>query len=229
MNTRRDEIAIALAGSNYIYRLLKRVFAGEPNLQLTQALTDEFTDEALSLFLSEESFAPYKELFAQLKQATTADCDKIISHLKGEYTYLMLGPGKLPAPPWESVYVNKTRMLFQESTLEVRRAYLEYNLLPAEYPHVADDHIAMELDFMARLGQLAEQSLEAGDTAQLQKILSSQKAFLENHLLVWIGDFAQEMQSATTHYLYPQMACLTKEFLHASHSAISELISAIAN
>ena len=229
MSTRRDEIAIALTSCNYIYRLLKQVFAGEPSPELVQALTDEFTEEVLTLLLSEESLAPYKELFAQLKQAVSANPDKTIGYLKSEFVYLMWGPGQLPAPPWESVYVNKTRMLFQQSTLEVRRAYLEYNLLPAEYPHVADDHIAIELDFLAQLGQLAEESLEAGDIPKLQKILSGQKEFLEKHLLVWIGDFAREIQSSKTHYLYPQMACLTKELLHASHSALTEMICAIAN
>lgn len=38
-------------------------------------------------------------------------------------------PGSLPAPPWESAYLSEDRLLFQESTLEVRKAYLKYNYM----------------------------------------------------------------------------------------------------
>ncbi|MCB8816455.1 molecular chaperone TorD family protein [Desulfosporosinus shakirovi] len=74
-----------------------------------------------------------------------------------EYTRLFIGPTKLPVPPWESVYVSKERLLFQESSLKVRQrqCYLNYNFLPAKYRSEADDHIALELDFMYNLSSLA--------------------------------------------------------------------------
>ena len=229
MHSQSDELAIALAGRCIIYQLLKGVFGQEPNLQLLQTITDEFTLEVLDLFLDEEQLAPFREQFSQLSKALSSDGEAVIDKIKSEYVYLMLGPGKLPAPPWESVYVNKARVIFQESTLKVREAYLEYDLLPAEYPHVADDHLAIELDFMSRLGEMGQESFDKGDMQQLRKILSSQKAFLDNHLLVWIGDFAELIQSSKTNHFYPQMALLTKALLFADRDVLEELLTVIAD
>ncbi|MEI3231097.1 MAG: molecular chaperone TorD family protein, partial [Gordonibacter pamelaeae] len=48
-----------------------------------------------------------------------------LGQLRSVYTKLFIGPAKLPAPPWESVYATGGRpLLFQESTLAVRRRLL---------------------------------------------------------------------------------------------------------
>lgn len=224
MNAVSDEIAIVLAGRSYTYQLLKQVFGHEPSVHLLKTVLNEFTWEVLELFLDEECLVPYKELFAELNKAVLADSDATISRLKSEYVYLLIGPDKLPAPPWESVYVNKARVIFQESTLKVRKAYLEHQLLPAEYPHVADDHIAIELDFMAKLGKMCQDYFEAGDIPQTRKILTDQRDFLQNHLLVWIDEFAQQIQNSKTHHFYPPMASLTAQLLRTDLSIIEELL-----
>ena len=223
MDSYCDEIGIILSGRTYIYRMLKHVFGHEPNLQLIETLTGEFTEEALALFLDDEQLAPYNKLFAKIKNSISGNSEATLECIKSEYTNLMLGPYKLPAPPWESVYVNKVRLIFQKSTLKVRQAYLEYNLLPSEYPHVPDDHIAIELDFMLRLGQFCQESFVKSDAQRFHKILSDQKLFLENHILVWIYDFAEQIQQSKTHHFYPQMASLTANILQADYNIIEEL------
>jgi len=219
-----DEVIIVLAGRNYIYQLLAHVFREKPGSQLLEGLTGGFTEEVLDMMLDEKCLTSYKKLFAQLRTDISITPNDIIDRIKDEYVYLMLGPEKLIAPPWESVYVNKAPLLFQESTLKVRQAYLDYDLLPAAYPHEADDHLALELDYMAHLAQLSRERFEKNDIPQLQKILSDQKAFLENHLLVWIGDFAEQIQSSKKRYFYPHMASLTKHVVHADHAALNELL-----
>ena len=219
-----DEIAIVLAGRSFIYQMLAHVFQQEPSRELLEALTTSFTTEVLELMLDEECFEPYKVMLAELSAAMTEAPADTIECLKSEYVCLLLGPGKLSAPPWESVYVNKAPLLFQESTLQVRQAYLEYNLLPAKYPREADDHLAIELNFMAHLAQLSLESFEKNDFLELRKILSDAKTFLENHLLVWIGDFVCQIQTSKTHHFYPKIASLTKHILHADHAALDELL-----
>jgi len=219
-----EEVAIVLAGRAYIYQLLGHVFGQEPSFELLKGITSGLTEEVLELMLDEEGLASYTALSTRLQTAISSEPEQILDTIKSEYVYLMLGPEKLPAPPWESVYVNKAPLLFQESTLKVRQAYLEYDLLPAAYPHEADDHLALEINFMAHLGQLSQESFEKNDVRQLQKILSDQKAFLEKHLLVWIGDFAEQIQNSKKRDFYPQMACLTKHILHADLAALDELL-----
>lgn len=229
MNTQNDGIAILLANRCYLYRLLQRIFADEPNSELIEIVINQHTQEAMGLLLDEEEhgFDHYLVLFTQLREAMAEDAEDTLDKLKREYTYLLIGPNKLPAPPWESVYITKERLIFQESTLNVRRAYLEYKFLPANYPHEPDDHLALELDFMAHLAGLAQERFEEGKTEEVRKLLLDQKAFLEKHLLVWIGDFAKQIQQSTTHYFYPPVAELTEQILKVDLAAVEELISSM--
>lgn len=226
MTTQNDGIAILLANRHYLYELLQHVFGHEPGAELMKVLTDEHTQDALGLLLDEDSseLQEYLHLLAKLKEAISSDEAETLDKLNSEYTYLMLGPNKLPAPPWESVYLTKERTIFQESTLKVRREYLKYNFLPANYPHEADDHLAMELDFMAHLSKMALENFEEEKYEGVKKILSDQKEFLQGHLLVWIGDFTQQIQESKTHYLYPQMAKLTEQVLKVDAVALDEII-----
>lgn len=229
MSNQKDSITIILSNRHYLYKLLHRVFADEPNSELIEIVTSDHTQEALQLVLEDDDtrFAPYFELFGQLKSAISKDAADVLDKLKGEYTKLLIGPGTLPAPPWESVYISKENTLFQESTLKVRRAYLEYNFLPANYPREADDHIALELDFMAHLADLAQESFQVDKLEETKKVLFDQQKFLKEHLLVWIGDFAQKIQESKSHYFYPQMAALTDKALQLDAFVIEEVLKTL--
>ena len=227
MDSQYNAIAIILANRCYLYILLRHVFGHEPNREMLKAVTSDHTCEAMELISDGDEFVPYIERFAELRQAVSNDPEAVLDALKSEYTYLLIGPNKLPAPPWESVYITKERLILQESTMRVRRAYLKYQLLPAEYPHVADDHIAMELDFMARLAQMSQKSLDEGDMEKLETLLADQSAFLDEHLLKWVGAFAEEIQGAKTRHLYPQMVLLTERFLRNDRNLLDELKSVI--
>ncbi|MBM4765338.1 molecular chaperone TorD family protein [Bacillus sp. B15-48] len=223
MNTQTDSITILLANRSYLYRLLQRTFGDEPDFELLKIVTNEHTKESLELLIGE---GDHKfDLLNRLEQGLVHNKKITLDKLKGEYTYLMIGPNKLPAPPWESIYRTKERLIFQESTLKVRKAYLEYNFTHAKYPHEPDDHLSLELDFMAHLSQLAAENLSEGKTKEVKKILEDQKAFLDQHLLVWIGEFAEQIQKSKTHYFYPQMALLTEEVLKVDRKLIEEVIS----
>ncbi|MGI1657363.1 MAG: TorD/DmsD family molecular chaperone [Desulfitobacterium sp.] len=227
MNQQNEAIAILLANRSYFYRLFQRIFGAEPQTEVLKVVTDPHTREGLQLLLQEDEhlFDKHFEVLEQVLQALASEPEQALDKLNGEYTYLFIGPNSLPAPPWESVYLTKERVLFQESTLNVRRAYLKYNFLPANYPHEADDHLGLELDFMAHLSQLAQEHFEHDRTEEMKTILEDQEAFLRDHLLQWIGDFAQDIQKSKTHYFYPAMADLTKHVLKIDAELLEELSS----
>ncbi|MBP1759719.1 MAG: cytoplasmic chaperone TorD family protein [Firmicutes bacterium] len=227
MNEQNEGIAILLANRCFLYKLLQRIFGDEPNAELMEIALSQHTQEALQLLLNEDEqqFDTYFELLTQLRQALEDDAEITLDKLKDEYTYLLIGPNKLPAPPWESVYLTKERTIFQESTLNVRRIYLGYNFLPANYPHEADDHLALELDFMAHLAELTQGCFEEEKTEEIKKLLLDQKAFLDEHLLVWIGDFAKQIQQGKTQYFYPQIAELMEQVLIIDAAVLDEILS----
>lgn len=229
MSEKQDAVAIILANRSYLYRLLQRIFGTDPQLEILEAAASDHTRESLELILQddEDLFDKHFETLENLKKALAADSEDILDKLKDEYTYLFVGPDKLPAPPWESVYLSKERILFQENTLNVRRAYLEYNFLPSNYPHEADDHLGLELDFMAHLSKLAQDNFENGQTEELKKVLQDQKRFLEEHLLKWIDEFAHDIQSSKSHLFYPSMADLIKHVLKIDKVLLDELLEVI--
>ena len=210
-----------------IYQLFKGVFGAEPNADTITALKDDFTHEVLELLLDEEALAPFLELSKNLSIAN-------LDSLKSEYTYLFIGPNKLPAPPWGSVYIGKEKLLFTKSTLEVRGAYLKYNLIHSNYPHAADDHISTELDFMAYLSKrsITAQTLEStgeftqllAHTGEYKQLLTDQQEFLQTHMLTWIKDFSEQIQKSKTNHLYPTMATLLYQFLLLDNNLLTELL-----
>ena len=218
--TKNDEVAVALAGRSYIYQLLKYIFADEPTAQLLDLITEDFTYEVLSLFVSEDEMTLFAHLVTRIKERRVEDELHLLDDLKGEYTALFIGPNKLVAPPWESVYVNKARVILQESTLKVREFYRRHQLLPANYPRVADDHLAIELDFMAKLSKRVEESEDVS-------LLKEQLEFLDSHLLRWVPQFATDIQSSKTHRMYPFMAKITETALLTDRMLLEELIASV--
>jgi len=227
MNQQNEAVAILLANRHYLYRLFQRIIGVEPQLEVLKVATSEHTKEALELLFQEEAglFAKHFQLLEEIGAALATQPEELLDKLKDEYTYLFIGPNKLPAPPWESVYLTKERVLFQESTLNVRRAYLKYSFLPANYPHEADDHLGLELDFMAILSQKAEEHFEKDQIEEMKAVLEDQKAFLQEHLLLWIDDFANDIQKSKTQHFYPLMADLVRHFVKIDAQCVDEILS----
>ena len=136
-----EELETALSARRYMYAALQSLFGNEPSSERLQAISLPLLREASAVL----GIGGADELSEAIEIAST-DLEK----LKGEYTRLFIGPNELPAPLWESVYVTKERILFHRRTLEVRNFYRSEGLIPQMYPSVADDHIALELDFSAR-------------------------------------------------------------------------------
>ena len=232
-----DGIVIILADRSYLYRLFQRIFGDAPTLELLQIISNHYMREAIELYIEDHNEQHSREYLEVLHTLKTID-QQTLDHVKDEYTHLLVGPNKLPAPPWESVYINKERMIFQDSTLKVRQAYLKYGLLPANYPHEADDHLALELDFMLHLSSLLLEKYEQmqvgsmcitgnTDTDEIKKLIDDQQAFLDEHLLVWVGSFAEQIQHGQTQIFYPQMALLLEQLIKADRQVLTEISAAI--
>jgi len=136
----------------------------------------------------------------------------------------LVGPGKLVAYPWESVYTGSEKLLFQESTLRVRQFYRKYGYLPQAYPHVADDHISLELHFMAKLSQRALEAFQQNDLQSVRNLLEGQKIFMKYHLLNWIPQYAENMKMSKTSHMYPQFALATDAFIKVDNQFIEEAV-----
>jgi len=220
-----EELDSFLASRLFAYHLLKGCFIEKPSQGFIQLLISE---KLMEIFPERDEDIQIKEgtdlVIDYLKEPNVLSREKL-KCLAEEYTYLFIGPGRIPAPPWESVYLSEKRLIFQEQTEEVRKEYQKYGLFFEKFRQEPADHIGLELDFMHHLNQVVMESLEKDDSEhfnQAQKALVTQKDFLSNHLLKWVPQFSQEiLKSAETNF-YRGFAKILDGFLKADYAHLSE-------
>lgn len=222
MNEKMELLEVILSDRVFLYSLLHKVFGREPDAALLDILTSKDTADGFALYSAEEGDP--LDLAGRFFDEVRADCADaaFLDRVKSEYTRFFIGPLDLVAPPWESIYRGKAAALFQESTLEVRNFYRSFHLLPEGYPRVADDSLALELAFMAKLAERGLNALRSGDTKELSACMVGSADFLKAHLLVWVPKFFERMKNAETDYLYPQMSLLLYSFLLRDAEVLQE-------
>jgi len=130
--------------------------------------------------------------------------------LKIDYTRLFVGPFKLLAPPYGSVYLEDNRIM-AESTMDVAKWYEKeaLNVLISGPP----DHIAIELEFMYYLAVKQIQATKGENSQDIQLYQNKQKVFLCSHLTKWLPEFTENVQKRAQTEFYRKLAGLTDIFL----------------
>ena len=164
------------------YRFLGRCFYAPPDAEWLTALAAGRLFEAWPLPSDEADTAAGLALLATYcERWAPAQLDA----LTWDFNRLFVGPGEMLAPPWESVHRSKTKLTFQESTLQVRALYEAFGVQAPALHREPDDHLALELDFLATLSERAVEAAGSDDGAQLGRCLQAQRDFLQDHLLAW--------------------------------------------
>lgn len=146
-------------------------------------------------------------LVARMQQGTAPHV------LRLAYTPLFLGPFKVLAPPYGSVYLEEKRELMGVTTQDVARLYKQAGLdLPATSSEVPD-HIAIELEFMYYLIYRQGEALERGEQDAGQNWAVQQADFLQRHLGRWIEPFATAIIENTQSVFYRSLAEATVAFV----------------
>ena len=149
-----------------------------------------------------------------------------IELLKIDFSKLFVGPYNLLAPPYGSVYLEGERKIMGDSTLDVISRFREAGLQTSESFKDAPDHISAELEFMY---YLIFKELEAFSSSELQSAIGyvqKQKAFLEDHLMVWMPEFAVSIKKHAEHPFYPNLAEVTETFLGNCYELICAFLDA---
>lgn len=186
-----------------IYRLLKNVFLKPPSHDLLDYLR-EFNGVGESA--GNQDIARGLELLRK-----GADCEP--EKLALEHTRLFIGPYRLPAPPYESVYRTDDRLVMQQPTIDVRKAYREAGLEVKGIHTNPDDNISAELEFMEYLCDKAASSLKNQDAHEAMKHTELQQKFLEEHLNKWIPAFSDDIIKNTKQDFYRGAALLLRGFI----------------
>lgn len=218
-----DEILDVLAARRYGYLLFQRLFGTEPSEELFGAVDAGVAEDAIVLVCGgTDDACGIGENLAKGFKGALEEARQDVPALQSDYTRLFVGPAALPAPPWESVYLSKKRELMQLSTLEVRNAYRAQGCIPTMYPHVPDDHIALELDFLA---MLAQRACEASSDEAAVEALEASRSFIDSHTGKWMGDYANDMIERGNSAFYACVAQTLAAFVAADSVMLGELLA----
>lgn len=208
----------------FAYDILRRTFLEEPSREYLKLLSKEGLISTFPFSAEEEEIrVGISQVQNDLLKYDFLS-ETTYNRLHWDFTRLFIGPYELQAPPWESAYLNKERLLFQEETLKVRLAYLKYAFLPKHFQQEADDHLGLELDFMYQLSVKALEQCEASGQEALLDILKDQQTFLQEHLLRWVPSFRQNVCQHSDTEFYRGMSCVLHGFLRLDLEALTELL-----
>ena len=152
---------------------------------------------------------------APMRQET--DLDK----LKIDFSQLFVGPFKLIAPPYGSVYLEGQRTVMGASTIDAERRYQDAGLDIAADLYDAPDHIAIELEFLYFLIFQEIEAIGSGHPQDRGQWLQRQHDFLTRHLGGWVTEFAATAAQGAKTDFYRYLAKATGKFVRADQETVA--------
>jgi TorA maturation chaperone TorD len=200
----------ALMGEMVACGLLSKALYVYPERAWLQTLIDEEVFSLAPFAETQPEMVVGLALLQRWAAAQNGDLSpEAFGDLRADYTQLFIGVGAVKAPPWESVYFSEDRLIFQEQTLQVRRWYQRYGLQVQRLNQEPDDHLGLELAFLAHLAQAGVAALEQGHDAAAAELLDAQADFLAEHPLRWAAQWNALVQQHARTDFYRGIARLT--------------------
>lgn len=213
-----ESLLSILESRRFVYQLLQQVFESSLDKELLLKGKDQLPFE----FLSELSEGGSNlSLFFSSIDATNVD--QLAKQEGEEFQRLFVGPNELPVHPWESVYRGKERMLFDETTFLFRNKLHAFGLKYVKENNEPEDHISIQLSFMAYLIERQIEALQANDETAFMKLIDSQYAVLDEHLTQWVYEFTTGLLDATKSLLYQGAAQLLRDFIKEDATYVTEV------
>ena len=140
-----------------------------------------------------------QDALMQIRNAWSGKPDDIQA-IHEEYNRLFVGPYRLPAPPWASVYTDPEGVIFGNATLGLRQ-WMRTNAVKLTLPDKEpEDHFGLML-------MMLSWGISNGvSSAALDELL-------EKHLLTWAPYFLELFEKGARHPLYAGAARLAEATL----------------
>jgi putative dimethyl sulfoxide reductase chaperone len=131
-----------------------------------------------------------------------------------------------PAPPFESMHAGVPAQ--GESVPSMVDAYRAAGFDQIDVPAVPQDHLAVELRFMALLAAQESAARDRGDGERVRVLLTHQQRFIDDHLLSWVPAYCERIAVATREAFFAAVAHMTAETLALDRDNLDDLIRATA-
>lgn len=133
-----------------------------------------------------------------------------IDSIKIDYAKLFIGPYKMLAPPYGSLYIENKHRIMGDSTIDVLSFYRKEGL-DINYKD-APDHITMELEFMYFLTYKETEAKRKKNLKNAELYHKKQEAFWKTHLSLWIHTFVKEIEKHACTEFYKKLGNLMDIF-----------------
>lgn len=225
MNTKEQMLAL-IEDRRTLYMFLSRVYEKEFKRDRLKVLFERiFQIRDLNMLRVSEFNNGFETLSNYLKEADKRDLAQVEMELAADYAGLFLGLWGKPLHPSESVYRSKGHLLIQESRDRVLKIYRMMGVDKVSKFTEPEDHIAIELQFMAYLCRKVFEILEQDNINAVVEYLNVQKDFLKKHLAVWIPQFCQDIIQSSARGFYKGIAKITDKFVETDQEVIKDIIN----
>jgi len=193
-----ENLITALREVNFPYNLGFPIEDNAKNSKLFQSL--KFVEAALN------------ELPEDIDQET-------LDRLAVDYADIYLNYS-LHASPFESVWLDEDHLLQQEPMFKIRKWYKRYGLVTANWRIRSDDHLVLQLQFIA---WLFDSDSSSSVTIPLQKRLEDVANFMDEHLLLWLPDFSNLVSQRCGTDFYASIVVLTHAYIDQIRHELAEI------
>jgi DMSO reductase family type II enzyme chaperone len=199
-----------------VYGVLSTAFSspregmGAPGAPLGAVLILREAARALGAPIPERALAAIEE---GTRHATMNLAQGGADELEVEYNRLFVGPGAPRVYPYESLYRDSTGLVMGPSAGEVLQTYRRNGLAINTAFKDLPDHIAVELEFMARFCCEEARAESAGRADLALRLKQEQRSFLDAHLATWLPAMCEKVIRETTSTMYRGFAEIAATFV----------------
>ena len=169
--------------------------------------------------VKDEALTPY-QLFAKSLEALPENIDQqALDLLAVDYADIYLNHS-LHASPFESVWLDEDHLIQQEPMFQIRKWYKRYGLETENWRIRSDDHLVLQLQFIAKL---LDPESHLSENFSLQKRLQDATMFMDEHLLVWLSDFCNLVTQRCNTDFYASVAVLTDAYIQELRTILAEI------
>jgi anaerobic sulfite reductase subunit A len=222
-----QDLASAIENRKEIYAFLARTYASEATIDYLRVLSEKsalFFASAQDPDLAGTDLAEgFKEIAGFASSLKGADLEKVRLDLAVEYAGLFLGVWGKPAHPSESYYLTEGQLIMQQPRDDMLKLYRAMGVEKAGEFKEPEDHIALELQFMAHLCDKTNAALKDGNFKDAKKYLGVQRNFLDEHLGKWVPKLAFDILKSARHEFYRAIAKITKAYVDVDKELVANL------
>ena len=195
------------------YRLLSSFFLKETSVEVLETLSSL----PLPPMRSEKSIR-------NLIPPKGKEVKSFKEELDVDFARIFLGLNSRGAFPYESVYRTKLGLLMQDPFDETREFYGKMGFKKNPDLKEPEDHIAIELAFMANLAHQAGMALKNDKKQEALTHLEQQREFLRQHLSPWVPSFCKDIQEVAWTEFYKSLASYLSAWISLDREELDRLI-----